>query len=1072
MSYRLEKESGDVVISGFENGIQPSPHKGVANIQNANISTETGEVMNSYVRVQDSMTETATTGSLSYLSTDHVNLSITGSNNLFKGNWITVTNSSNTGQLPNGTYYVPPSSGAGFELSNYYNTANYIPQISATVFAQGGGGGGGGMSSVHGGAGGGGGGEYVPGTQTIRNGEVYTINIGSGGGGVNAGAGIPGAPTMMSGLPVTAKTLTATPSMGDTSATLTSSWTGTGGNYTGVFSSGDARIISLTNGSASFSWLTPLSAGASTAFTINALLVGAGGGGGGGQVNAAGLSGGSGGGAGGPNANIGGLAIHGMGGSAGGATTGGSSIGGGGGGGASATGGSSGAGSPGVGGAGMANSISGSSVTYGGGGGGGIYNSGGSTPGGAGGAGGGGNGENITGGNGTANTGGGGGGGGSIGSGNTAGGSGGSGIFIISIPTSMGVTAVGGTHTISGGNDIWTFTSGGTWVPTVPSTVVAPILTGLTAGLTATIQLAAVMGKPLAQAIETYFRNGIVYYRYYILDNQNLVWVYDDYNETLYSITDGVSWFLPDTSTAWCTTASGIAVISGFLIGATNTGLFSKPTTMLGNTNVTTTTWVQVSDITGWKGAERSTSIIHFCYVGHQGALYITDGAYIVSVFPDSALADPGNSTSQNIQSFCSWTASDTNTGLYTVISGTTPVPDDDKRVPIVFFTPNDGTLPYSITAGVVYYAEMFINPYEFNVFTDSTGGSPIDIETGANGTQYFNTFYPYGSSTTSSEGTTPTYTYTNPQVALPVFEVAQCMAEIGTIIIIGCQSSTVYPWNQQSTQASSIISLPEANVVNIVTVHQMAYIFAGNKGNIYITDGSVASLVSSIPDYCAGIPGNPASYIEPVFSWGGAGYVRGRVYFSVLDQTTIKAGNCGGIWSFVPTQNFYIGQDVGIALRQENQSSYGTYNGVSPVIIPKVKQNVASPQYFSAWYSDVSTPTYGIDATGTGTSTTSQAVAETDIVPTGTMLNKKSFSQVEYKLTTPLLAGDIVTMNYRKDMTSAWKSCGTSKLQNDKLSGYFSATFEKTQWLQLQAILTPGSSSSFVRLVEIRLRD
>jgi hypothetical protein len=46
MSYRYEKSTGDIVIDSYENGISPSPHKGLANLQNVNISTETGEATN------------------------------------------------------------------------------------------------------------------------------------------------------------------------------------------------------------------------------------------------------------------------------------------------------------------------------------------------------------------------------------------------------------------------------------------------------------------------------------------------------------------------------------------------------------------------------------------------------------------------------------------------------------------------------------------------------------------------------------------------------------------------------------------------------------------------------------------------------------------------------------------------------------------------------------------------------------------------------------------------------------------------------------------------------------------
>lgn len=138
----------------------------------------------------------------------------------------------------------------------------------------------------------------------------------------------------------------------------------------------------------------------------------------------------------------------------------GASDGGGGGGGASAVGGNSTADNGAVGGAGTASSISGASVTYAGGGGG-----GGTTTAGAGGAGGGGG---ATGSNnataGTANRGGGGGGARNLGGSGLAG-AGGTGIVVISAPQGR-FTATGGTFTNSGGRDIWTFTSSGTWTPT------------------------------------------------------------------------------------------------------------------------------------------------------------------------------------------------------------------------------------------------------------------------------------------------------------------------------------------------------------------------------------------------------------------------------------------------------------------------------------------------------------------------------------------------------------------------------------------------------------------------------
>lgn len=966
----------DIVISGFEQGTQPSPHKGTANIQNANISTEMGEVINSFSRTQNTMTSSATgTGSLTFVDSSHVGLTIAGSNNLFKGNWITVSASSNTSQLPNGTYYVNPSTGANFQLSSYYNTLDIsggLPVTASYLLVGGGGGGGNGFSGDSGG-GGGGAGQVTTGTASLNVG-TYTVTVDPGGAAVTDGG--------------TTSAFSATAAGGHHGLTGSSGFGNTGG------ASGSGKT-----------------GGGFTGF--------GGGGGAGDSVNGTNASGNNGG----------------------------------------------------VGGNGTSNSITGSAITYAGGGGGASV---GTSTGASGGSGGGGTGggNSIVATAGTANTGSGGG-AGSGGVSTVPGAAGGSGIVVVSFPTGSLIGVTGGTITFTDTNEVHTFTSSGTLTVPAQPTATNP-LTGFTTGLTATIQLVALMGKPIATTTqpETYFLNGVPYNRYYVLDNQNLVWVYDTQNEITYSASDNVNWFLPDYQTGYTNVASGIAVISGFLIVTTDTGIVAKSTTTLGQTNAQTTTWAVLSDSNRWAGSGQSTSINHFCLTTHTDQLYITDASYIVGIFPDAALASPGLSTTQNVQSQASWTLTNATEGLMSVVNGTTTTSDDSKRVPAVFFTVNGGILPASMTAGTVYYISTLSDNIHFQVFAASTGGSALDIEAGAFGPQYFNTFYPIASASASTGGT-PTYTFTNPQVALPVFEIAQCMAEIGTTVLIGCVSNIVYPWNQTATQATTQIPLPEANTVQMITVNQMAYIFAGNKGNIYITDGSVASLVSTVPDYCAGVPGTPSTYVEPVFIWGGGGYVRGRVYFSIFDQTATKAGNCGGIWSFTPTQNFYIGQDVGIALRLENQSSYGTYNGYAPLIIPKIKQTVASPQYFSAWQSTLSSPLYGIDTTGTGTSSTSVAVVETDLIPTGTMLSKRTFAQIEYKLSSPLPSGATVALNYRVDATSAWQSCGTLDADTSLLSGYYPVNFQVTQWLQLQAILTPTTISpgGFIRLFELRVR-
>lgn len=1046
MAYHIEKETGDIVVDGFEQGIASSPHKGLANIQNANIATQGGEVMASFARAQQTMTNSVATGSLTFLDSTHVNLSIASTNNLFKGNWITVTGSSNTSQLPNGTYYVPPSTGSGFQLANYYNTfSSTLPATISYLLVAGGGGGA--TSSTTTSAGGGGGGKVLIGTTSVTA-QAYPIVIGSGG----------AADT--NGVASTAFSLTAP------------------GGVKGTINNGGNSGAGKTGG--------PGNDG--------------GGGGAGDSVNG----------------SAGAVGFPALGGN---------------------------------GGTGTVSSISGTAVTYGDGGGGGSLSNtviapatGGSGNGGLGGV----TTPSRNGGNAVANTGSGGGGANSSASGSGGnGGTGSAGIAYITYPSNSIIGATGGTisfFTSAGvAYTLHTFLTSGTF--TVPAATPAT-LSGFTAGLTASFTLTANFGKPLATATETYFNGSTKYNRYYVLDNQNLVWVYDTQNESLYSASDNVSWFLPDYQTSYCTNATGVGVISGFLVVSATTGLYGKPVSLLGNTNTQTTTWTQFFAISAWQGAGNSA---HYIYVGHQGEMYITDNSYIANVFPDSTIATTTVS-SDNIQSHASWTISTTGNvpydGIASVISGVNPITSDGKRVPAVFFTENGGILPTAITAGKVYYIQgfsAFFNVYQDPLVPDSSGvtltgalsagatsgtlttawayatgvynatfsngqiipvnltksGTTItwsvpisaggatanvtiagasDILTGSRGPQYYNSFYPIASAPAySGVGTTPTFVFQNQRLTLPAFETAQCMAEIGNIVIIGCSGNVAYPWDQVQNLPSSPIFLPESNTTNIITVNQMGYIFTGNKANIYVTDGSQASQVLSVPDYAAGIPGSPATYIEPQFTWGGASYVRGRIYFSVQDQTSTKAGNCGGVWSFIPTQNLYIGQDAGTALRLENKNSYNTYNGMAPILITRLTQIAGSPLYWSAWQSDQSGVSYGIDYSTQGTSASFTTIVESDAMVTGTMLEKKTFKQIEYKLVSALDTAAKVTMSYRKDLTSAWRSCGTANLQPNRLSGYFPANFEKTQWLQIQMTITPitstATTNSFVRVSEIRIR-
>jgi hypothetical protein len=394
--------------------------------------------------------------------------------------------------------------------------------------------------------------------------------------------------------------------------------------------------------------------------------------------------------------------------------------------------------------------------------------------------------------------------------------------------------------------------------------------------------------------------------------------------------------------------------------------------------------------------------------------------------------------------------------------------------------------LPSQINAGYTYFVidsnfgSVATGTVTFKV--TSVFGNPSDIITPSTShTLIFNTYSPLYNSGAGS----PTYVFSPQAFTLPtnpITEVAQCITEVASgQLIVGCQSNVLYTFTLGSPLATSLVPLPENNTTFLINVNNMAYAFSGNKGNIYVSNGSTASPVLTIPDYCAGLAGTPTSYIEPFFIWGGAMYLRGRIFCSLRDQTASKTGLCGGIWSFIPQQAFYIQQDSGLGLRMENVNSYASFsngvytnNGMATVLLPSQTQNAIAPQYFSAWQSTYSpTSTAGIDGTQVSPNVGQPSVIETDFIPSGTFLQKKTFERIEYKVSSPLLSGESVSINYRLTPTDAWSSFQNLQTESNMLSGYYtpSGTFQFTQWTQFQVILTGITSSpSFNRLFELRI--
>ena len=302
----------------------------------------------------------------------------------------------------------------------------------------------------------------------------------------------------------------------------------------------------------------------------------------------------------------------------------------------------------------------------------------------------------------------------------------------------------------------------------------------------------------------------------------------------------------------------------------------------------------------------------------------------------------------------------------------------------------------------------------------------------------------------------------------IPFTDTAQCLSFLGTSLMIGGKQNVIYPWDTTSPTFSYPILLAEYNVSKLVTINTTMYIFVGNRGRIYYTNGTNAQLYKKIPDHLSGT-------VEPYFIWGGACSNKNQLYFSALATTNSGTAltTYGGVWAIdVDTKG----------IRLSNTLSYQTtvYNGYATAIIPNFSATASGAGLFIGW--DSNSSTYGIDTTSSspynGSTVVAVGIVDTDLIPIGTVLQAMTNGRVEFKLAMPLVSGESVQLYYRQKFSDSFTAINSGEVGNGLFNtvGDFSGVcqnvnFEKSQWIQVRAVLKSTSiSPSYVRLVEIRM--
>lgn len=289
----------------------------------------------------------------------------------------------------------------------------------------------------------------------------------------------------------------------------------------------------------------------------------------------------------------------------------------------------------------------------------------------------------------------------------------------------------------------------------------------------------------------------------------------------------------------------------------------------------------------------------------------------------------------------------------------------------------------------------------------------------------------------------------TSSAFALPANEIAQSIESLSDTLLIGGISNYVYTWDRKST-GGNWFQIAEKGIFKMITVSTNVFIFAGKRGRIYKSNGSQAQLFKKIPDHLLGI--------DPVFTWKNVAFNKNQLYFgfTVTDNAGSSSTVYSGLWAIdVETE----------ALRRPVLCSTTTADTMAIFALPSSSVGYS---FLVAWKSGSN---YGIDYTLSTPYTTYVPYVVTDMTPVGLYLNKRTFENIEFKLSAPLASSEGVYIYYRSNLTDAFTAVGEYTTAGD-LSGIIPINFENVQWIQLKAFTkSKASSPSYTRLRELRIR-
>lgn len=299
-------------------------------------------------------------------------------------------------------------------------------------------------------------------------------------------------------------------------------------------------------------------------------------------------------------------------------------------------------------------------------------------------------------------------------------------------------------------------------------------------------------------------------------------------------------------------------------------------------------------------------------------------------------------------------------------------------------------------------------------------------------------------------------------------------MAELGKWLMVGSQGGSsiydsvnvklgrIFPWDRTSPTFNLPVIFNENGINSMLQVGNILYISAGTRGRIYYTDSTNYTQIKRLPFT------TNRQFGAVLFGYPNAmQFHNGELLTGAsTGADTYPSKSLMGVYSMFLTP-IQIGNTI-IQYPVVMRNSPSTLSvGSTQVLKIGAILSTSNDQLYIGWQDG---STYGVDVLDSTLYSSYSSFIETQFYTVGSVLDKKTFKNMEISLTNPLIAGQQIRISWRGNLNDSWTSLGTFDSTNFGTNNTFRtlANLASLVKLQLKIELNQATTVAFGNNIEL----